>query len=126
MKPIAFVMLLVQWPLFERRIIGRCQGVAHSAKATALCCVAFGWTLAVDSAYADEGEVPLTVATVCMNAKTDTATNLETFAAYISEASEKGAKLIVFPEIALQQNPGWGFSSYQPTEEELRDHHRLI
>ena len=39
----------------------------------------------------------LTVATVCMNAKEDTAINLETFAAYIKEASERGAKLIVFP-----------------------------
>ncbi len=66
-----------------------------------------------------EGEIPLTVAAVCMNAKTDVAANLDTFTAYISEASEKGACLIVFPEIALQQNPGWGTSSYLPTEAEL-------
>jgi len=67
-----------------------------------------------------EGKIPLTVAAVCMNAKTDTAANIETFTSYISEASEKGAKLIVFPEIALQQNPAWGPSSYQPSDEELR------
>jgi len=66
-----------------------------------------------------EGKIPLTVAAVCMNAKTDTAANIETFTSYISEASEKGAKLIVFPEIALQQNPAWGSSSHQPTEEEM-------
>jgi error-prone DNA polymerase len=55
-----------------------------------------------------------------MNAKMDRAANLQTFTGYISEASQKGAKLIVFPEIALQQNPCWGSSSYQPTQEELR------
>ena len=27
--------------------------------------------------------------------------------------------LIVFPEIALQQNPGWGKVSHKPTQEEL-------
>jgi len=67
-----------------------------------------------------EGKIPLTVAAVCMNAKTDTAANIETFTSYISEASEKGARLIVFPEITLQQNPAWGPSSYQPSDEELR------
>jgi len=74
----------------------------------------------MDSAQADEGEIPLTVAAVCMNVKTDTAANLDSFTAYISEASAKGAKLIVFPEIALQQNPGWGSVFYQPSDEELR------
>lgn len=51
--------------------------------------------------------IPLTVAAVCMNAKTDKEANLRMFASYIKEASQKGAQLIVFPEIALQQNPGW-------------------
>ena len=37
----------------------------------------------------------------------------------MTEASEKGAQLIIFPEISLQQNPGWGRSSHQPTKEEL-------
>lgn len=69
---------------------------------------------------AEQDVIPLTVATVCMNSKTDTAVNLETFKSYISEASEKGAVLIVFPEIALQQNPGWGGSAYTPTEAELQ------
>jgi predicted amidohydrolase len=37
----------------------------------------------------------------------------------MEEAAEQGAHLIVFPEIALQQNPAWGRSSYQPTQQEL-------
>jgi uncharacterized protein (TIGR02145 family) len=64
-------------------------------------------------------KVPLTVATVSMGAVTDTEANLQTFFSYMEEAAEQGAHLIVFPEIALQQNPGWGKSSYQPTQEEL-------
>jgi predicted amidohydrolase len=35
----------------------------------------------------------------------------------MDSAAKKGAHLIVFPEIALQQNPAW--SDKQPTEEEL-------
>jgi predicted amidohydrolase len=54
-----------------------------------------------------------------MNAKTNKEANLNTFASYMKEASEKGAHLVIFPEISLQQNPGWGRSSYQPTDEEL-------
>jgi len=61
----------------------------------------------------------LTVATVCMNAKQDKETNLNTFKSYLRKASQKGVKLIVFPEISLQQNPGWGRSEYKPSEEEL-------
>jgi predicted amidohydrolase len=61
----------------------------------------------------------LTVATVCMNAKLDTKINLDTFKSYIKKASEKKAKLVVFPEIALQQNPGWGRVEHQPSKEEL-------
>ena len=61
----------------------------------------------------------LTVATVCMNAKLDKKTNLDAFKSYMRNASENEAKLIVFPEIALQQNPGWGRSDHQPTEDEL-------
>jgi predicted amidohydrolase len=63
-------------------------------------------------------EVFLTVATVCMNAKADKKANLKTFASYIRQAAEKGAQLVVFPEIALQQNPGWN-ASEQPTPKEL-------
>jgi predicted amidohydrolase len=64
-------------------------------------------------------KIPLKVATVCMNAAEDTHANLETFFSYMEEAAAQGAHLIVFPEIALQQNPGWGRSSYTPTQEEL-------
>jgi len=74
--------------------------------------------LVVGQESGDAG-VTLKVAAVCMNAKSDTAANLGTFTAYIREASEKGVHLIVFPEIALQQNPGWGASSYVPTGVEL-------
>jgi predicted amidohydrolase len=61
--------------------------------------------------------VPLTVATVTMNAQTDKAANLEQIASYMAEAAEQGAHLVVFPEVALQQNPGWGNS--RPAPEEL-------
>jgi len=64
-------------------------------------------------------KIPLKVATVCMNAVEDTQANLQTFFSYMEEASAQGAHLIVFPEIALQQNPGWGTSAYKPTQEEL-------
>ena len=64
-------------------------------------------------------EVPLTVVTVCMNAEEDKENNLQTFFSYMEEASGKGAHLIVFPEIALQQNPGWGPSWYKPKQEEF-------
>jgi predicted amidohydrolase len=57
----------------------------------------------------------LTVATVCMNAKLDTKSNLAIFKSYIRKASEKGAKLVVFPEIALQQNLGCGRAEHQPS-----------
>lgn len=62
---------------------------------------------------------PLVVATVSMNAKTDTTANLKTFENYMTDAASQGAQLIVFPEISLQQNPGWGFSDYYPTQEEV-------
>ena len=70
----------------------------------------------------EESKVGLTVATVCMNVKTDTAANLKTFAEYIKQASRKGAQLIVFPEIALQQNPGW--LARQVSEDEMAYVHR--
>ena len=70
------------------------------------------WALAVD-------KIPLTVATVCMNAKKDKQANLQTFFYYMKEASAKGAHLIVFPEIALQQNPAWSRRWYKPTQQEL-------
>jgi predicted amidohydrolase len=78
----------------------------------------------VGSASADEEAgatklVPLVVATVTMNAHADKAVNRELFARYMREAAEKGAHLVVFPENALQQNPGWGLDSYTPTPEEV-------
>lgn len=79
--------------------------------------------LGIPSSYGNpesgEEKIPLTVAAVCMHSKLDKEANLETFASYMKEASEKGAHLIVFPEYALQQNPCLGMNTYQPTEEEL-------
>ncbi len=69
-----------------------------------------------------DDSMPLTIATVCMNVKNDTAVNLKTFAKYIEQASQKGAQLIVFPEIALQQNPGW--LAPQVSEDEMAYVHR--
>jgi apolipoprotein N-acyltransferase len=62
--------------------------------------------------------IPLKVATVCMNAVPDKQTNLQEFFSYIEKAAAQEAKLIVFPETALQQNPAWGLN-HQPTQEEL-------
>ena len=62
--------------------------------------------------------VPLTVAAVSMNAQTDKAANLERFASYMADAAEQGVHLVVFPEIALQQNPGLGYQ-HRPTPEEM-------
>jgi predicted amidohydrolase len=64
-------------------------------------------------------KIPLKVATVCMNAKNNKQDNLQTFFYFMREASENGAHLIVFPEIALQQNPAWGRYNYKPTQTEL-------
>ena len=64
------------------------------------------------------GKKWLTVAAVTMCAKPDTEANLQTFFAYMEQASSEGADLVVFPEIALQQNPGWGGASYSPTQAE--------
>lgn len=66
-----------------------------------------------------EGVTPLRIATVCMNAKTDVEANLAVFQSYMEKASAGGAHLIVFPETALQQNPGWGDASYIPSQEEM-------
>ena len=66
-----------------------------------------------------QGHVPLVVAAVCMNAQVDKSVNLATFAKYMEAAAERNVHLIVFPEIALQQNPGWGQVSHKPTQEEL-------
>jgi predicted amidohydrolase len=63
----------------------------------------------------------LKVATVCMNAVPDKEANLQTFFRYMEEAAAQGAQLIVFPEISLQQNPGWGYLSvHEPTHTELK------
>ena len=58
-----------------------------------------------DSATAEE--VPLVVATVAMNAVTDTDANLATYYRYMEQASAQGVHLILFPEASLQQNPCW-------------------
>ena len=63
-------------------------------------------------------EEPLVVATVCMNAKSDKEANLEKYAQYMNRAASAGAHLVVFPEVSLQQNPGWGTSEYTATAEE--------
>jgi len=74
--------------------------------------------LSADKVLSDEKSL-LTVATVCMNAAEDKDANIQTFFSYMEEAAAGGAHLIVFPEIALQQNPGWGTSAYKPNQEEL-------
>jgi predicted amidohydrolase len=66
-----------------------------------------------------QAETPLVVATVCMNAQTETVANLQIFDTFMRDAARAGAHLVVFPEIALQQNPGWGLSTYTPSAEEL-------
>ncbi|MCX6031361.1 MAG: DJ-1/PfpI family protein [Chloroflexi bacterium] len=63
--------------------------------------------------------VPLVVAAVSMNAHTDKAANLKEFERYMTEAAAQGAHLVVFPEVALQQNPGWGYLSDKPTSEQM-------
>jgi len=67
------------------------------------------------------GKGQLKVATVCMNAVLDKEANLQTFFRYMEEAAAQGAQLLVFPEVSLQQNPGWGFlSAHEPTHAELK------
>lgn len=65
------------------------------------------------------GQKWLTVATVTMGAKTNTAANLRTFFSYMEQAASNHADLVVFPEIALQQCPPWGPASHKPTEQEM-------
>ncbi len=68
-----------------------------------------------------EASARFKVATVCMNAVLDKEANLQTFFRYMEEAAAQGAQLIVFPEISLQQNPGWGrLSVHEPTHAELK------
>ncbi|WP_395094316.1 nitrilase-related carbon-nitrogen hydrolase [Armatimonas sp.] len=57
----------------------------------------------------------LTTATVCLSAACDVAANRATFLSYLKAAKAQGAELVLFPEIALQQNPGWGYISHVPT-----------
>jgi len=65
------------------------------------------------------GKKWLTVAAVTMTAQTNTAANLQTFFYYMEQAASNGVDLVVFPEIALQQCPGWGPPSYYPTAQEM-------
>jgi 5-aminopentanamidase len=60
----------------------------------------------------------LTVATVCLRAECDVAANRATFLRYLEAAKAQGAELVLFPEVALQQNPGWGYISHVPTDDE--------
>lgn len=61
----------------------------------------------------------LTVATVCLRAACDVAANRATFLRFLHAAKAQGAELVLFPEVALQQNPGWGYISHVPTDDEL-------
>jgi predicted amidohydrolase len=63
--------------------------------------------------------VGLVVASVSMRPVPDKLANLERFEQFMSEAADKGAHLVVFPEDALQQNPGWGTQSDKPTLKEI-------
>ena len=63
--------------------------------------------------------VGLVVASVSMRSIPDKLANLRRFEEFMSEAANRGAHLIVFPEDALQQNPGWGTQSDKPTPEEI-------
>jgi len=67
----------------------------------------------------DPGKKWLTVAAVTMGAKTNVATNLQTFFLYMERAASNGVDLVVFPEIALQQCPAWGPASHTPTPQEM-------
>jgi predicted amidohydrolase len=74
---------------------------------------------ATTAAARPPNSVPLIVASVSMNAQTDKAANLKKFERYMTDAAAQGAHLVVFPEVALQQNPGWGFLNDQPTPQEI-------
>jgi predicted amidohydrolase len=65
------------------------------------------------------GKKWLTVAAVAMNAKTNVEANLQTMHAYMDQALTNGADLVVFPEVALQSCPPWGYSSHTPTSQEM-------
>ena len=66
-----------------------------------------------------QGKNWLKVAAVTMGAKTNVATNLQTFFSYMERAASNGVDLVVFPEIALQQCPAWGPASHTPTAQEM-------
>jgi predicted amidohydrolase len=60
----------------------------------------------------------VTIATVCLRAECDVEANRQTFLRYLRAAKAQGAELVLFPEAALQQNPGWGYLSHVPTDDE--------
>lgn len=60
----------------------------------------------------------LKVATVCLRAECSVEANRIIFLRYLEAAKAEGAQLVLFPEVALQQNPGWGYLSHVPTEAE--------
>jgi predicted amidohydrolase len=61
----------------------------------------------------------LKAAAVTMNAKPNTAANLETIFAYMAQAARSGADLVVFPEMALQGCPGWREDDGKPSAGEM-------
>jgi predicted amidohydrolase len=61
----------------------------------------------------------LKMAAVTMNAKPNTATNLETMFTSMDQAARNGVDLVVFPEMALQGCPGWREEIVRPSAAEL-------
>ncbi len=65
------------------------------------------------------GKKWLTLAAVTMHGVPNTETNLATMFARMTEAASRGADLVVFPEVALQQCPPWAEYSRTPTPAEM-------
>jgi predicted amidohydrolase len=61
----------------------------------------------------------LTVAAVTMHGVANTETNLAKMHARMAQAAARGADLIVFPEVALQQCPPWAEYARAPTQTEM-------
>lgn len=76
-------------------------------------------TLLVGLISAVASAKPVTVGLYQMNPRYDTAANFETMSGAIKKAAAQGVKLIAFPEVSLQSNPGWGTIAYEPTPAEI-------
>jgi predicted amidohydrolase/N-acetylneuraminic acid mutarotase len=61
----------------------------------------------------------LTVAAVSMTSLPDTEANLQTMYSSMEQAASNGVDLIVFPELALQGSPAYGWAGTKPTAQEL-------